>query len=110
MWETLRINVKWDYFKILILPEILKTQNLHQVEHCAYSEVIRFFQSVGCVQKVRGDSSLRDKMEDLDVNTAIWCIFMSVTLQAALHLGTDCTENSRSTRNPVVSSGSVADH
>ena len=28
-----------------------------------------------------------DKMENLDVNAAIWRMFMSVTLQAALHLG-----------------------
>ena len=43
--------------------------------------------------------SPRDKMEDLDVNTAIWGIFMSVTLQAAVHLGKDYTENLRSTKN-----------
>ena len=28
----------------------LGIQNLHQVEHCAFSEVIRLFQSVGCVR------------------------------------------------------------
>ena len=28
-------------------------------------------------------------MEDLDVNTIIWGMFMSVTLQAAVHLGKD---------------------
>ena len=31
-----------------------------------------------------------DDSNDLDVNTAMWCIFMSVTLQAAVHLGRDC--------------------
>ena len=40
-----------------------------------------------------------DQMNDLDVNTATWSIFMSVTLQAAAHLGTDYTENLRSTKN-----------
>ena len=39
------------------------------------------------------------KMKDLDVNAAKWCIFMSVTLQAPFHVGTDCTENLGSTRN-----------
>ena len=38
-------------------------------------------------------------MKDFDVNAAKRGIFMSVTLQAAVHLGTDCTENLRSTRN-----------
>ena len=32
-------------------------------------------------------------MKDLDVNTAIWGKFMSVTLQAAVRLGNDYTEN-----------------
>ena len=30
-----------------------------------------------------------DKMEILDVNAAVWRIFMSVTLQAPVHLGKD---------------------
>ena len=38
-------------------------------------------------------------MKDLDVNTAIWGIFLSVTLQAAVHLGKDYTEILRSTKN-----------
>ena len=31
---------------------------------------------------------LGDKMEDLDVNTILWKMYMSVILQAAVHLGT----------------------
>ena len=38
-------------------------------------------------------------MKDLDVNTATWWWFMSVTLQAAVHLGKGYTENMRSTKN-----------
>ena len=38
-------------------------------------------------------------MENLDVNAAMWGIFMSVTLQAAVHLGKDYTENLRSTKS-----------
>ena len=30
--------------------EILRIQNIHQVEHCAFSEVIRLFQLAGCVR------------------------------------------------------------
>ena len=44
MWETLPNNVDWDCFKTPILQEILRIQNLHQEEHCAFWEVIRFFQ------------------------------------------------------------------
>ena len=43
-------------------------------------------------------------MENLDVNAAAWSIFMSVTLQAAVHLGTNFTNNLRSTRNQYMKS------
>ena len=33
------------------------------------------------------------------MNTAIWCTFMSVTLQAAVHLGRDYSLNLRSVKN-----------
>ena len=38
-------------------------------------------------------------MEDLGVNLLIWWIFMTVTQQAAVHLGNDCLENLHSTKN-----------
>ena len=50
MWETLQNNADRDCFKTPILQEILRIQNLHQVEHCACSEAIRLFQSAGCVR------------------------------------------------------------
>ena len=50
MWETLPNNADWDCFKTPILQEILRIQNLHQVEHCAFSEVVRLFQSAGCAR------------------------------------------------------------
>ena len=34
--ETLQNNKDWDCFKTPILQEILRIQNLHQVEHCAF--------------------------------------------------------------------------
>ena len=49
-WETLQNNADWDCFKNSILQEILRIQNLHQVEHCAILEVIRLFRRVGCVR------------------------------------------------------------
>ena len=38
MWETLPNNADWDCFKTPFLQEILRIQNLHQVEHCAIFE------------------------------------------------------------------------
>ena len=49
MWETLPNNADWNCFKTLILQEILRIQNQLLEEHCAFLEVIRLFQSVGCV-------------------------------------------------------------
>ena len=45
------------------------------------------------------DRKTTDEMKDLDVNAAIWGIFMSFTLLAAVHLGTKYTENLRSARS-----------
>ena len=53
MWETLQNNADWDCFKTPILQEILRIQNLHQVEHCAFSEAIRLFQSVAQFNRIR---------------------------------------------------------
>ena len=50
MWETLQNNAGWDCFETPILQEILRTQNLIQVEHCAFLDVIHLFQSAGCVR------------------------------------------------------------
>ena len=36
-----------------------------------------------------------DDLKDLDVNTAFWCIFMSVTLQTEAHLGQDSLQKLR---------------
>ena len=40
MWVILQNNADWDCFKTPILREILRTQNLLRVEHCAFLEVI----------------------------------------------------------------------
>ena len=50
MSVILHNNAGWDYFKTPILREILRTQNLLRVEHCAFLEVIRLFQYVGCAR------------------------------------------------------------
>ena len=50
MWETLQNNADWDAFKTPIMQEILRTRIPLQVEHCAFSEATRSFQSAGCVR------------------------------------------------------------
>ena len=56
-------------------------------------------EKVFSIERQRYGLSPTDQMKDLQVNTVLWCILMSVTLQAAVHLGTDYTENLRSTNN-----------
>ena len=45
------------------------------------------------------DRKPTDNLKDLDVNPAIWGILISVTLQAAVHLGRDYSLNLRSVKN-----------
>ena len=40
-----------------------------------------------------------DPMKDLNVNVAIWGMFMNTTLRAAVHLGTGHDVNLRFTKN-----------
>ena len=55
------------------------------------------------VRKIYGRSRM-DDLDDLDVNTAVWGIFMNVTLQAAVHLGQDYMQNLRFTKNQLLKS------
>ena len=41
MWEMLQNDADWDCFKTPILQQILRIQNLRQVERCAFYEAIR---------------------------------------------------------------------
>ena len=61
--------------------------------------------------------SPRDPEKNLDVNAAIWCIFLSVTLQAAVHLGKPFTrefaiyqESIQDISETVISSDWEVDH
>ena len=55
------------------------------------------------VRKIYHRSST-DNLDDFDVNTATWGIFMNTTLQAAVHLGQDDMENLRFTKNQLLKS------
>ena len=50
MWVILLNNADWDCFKTLTSQEILKIRNPLMEEHCAFLQVIRLFQSVGCAR------------------------------------------------------------
>ena len=54
-------------FKTPILQEILRTQNLLRVEHCAILEVIYLFQSVGCVR-----SKLQFRTVQQNPRSSLW--------------------------------------
>ena len=63
MLVILQNNAGWDCFKTPILQEILRIQNLkHQVEHCAFLEVIHLFHSVGCVRSKLLSHTVRRKL------------------------------------------------
>ena len=48
-----------------------------------------------------------DNVEDLDVHTLIWRMFMIVTQQAAVHLGNDCLDNLHSTKSAPQNSETI---
>ena len=50
--EAQHNNADLDCFETLILQETLKTQNQHQEEFCAFSEVTRLCQWVGCADNL----------------------------------------------------------
>ena len=48
-----------------------------------------------------------DNVDDLDVNTLTWGMFMTVTQQAAVHLGNDCLDNLHSTKSATQKSETI---
>ena len=93
-----------DIQDIQELQETQKTRKPKAMTKIGHTISI-FHQIMCCMEKVfsilrqRCGRNPTDQMKDLDVNTARWRICMSVTLQAAVHLGKDYTENLRSTKN-----------
>ena len=55
------------------------------------------------VLKIYGKHS-DDPMEDLNVNLAIWGMFMNTTLQAAVHLGKDHDTDLHNAKNHILDS------
>ena len=71
MWSTLLNNTDWDCFKTLTSWEILKIPNQFLEEHCAYSEVIRLFQQVGCARKQTAVSHSSTESEIISLDTGL---------------------------------------
>ena len=71
MWETLPKNADFECFKTPILQEILRIQNQHQVEHCAFLEVIHLFQSVWMCKKQTSVSHSSTESEIISLDAGL---------------------------------------
>ena len=71
MWETLPNNADWDCFKTPILQDILRIQNLHQVEHCACSEVIHFVPTSWMCKKLTSFSHTSTESEIISLDAGL---------------------------------------
>ena len=68
------------------------------------SAVVPRMEKVFSIVRKIYDRSFTDNLDDLDVTTAIRCIFMNTTLQAAVHLGQAKMQNLRFTKNQLLKS------
>ena len=59
------------------------------------SAVVSYMDKVYSIAKKTYHRKPTDEMEDLDVNAAIWGMFLNTTLQAAVHLRQDNDQNLR---------------
>ena len=95
----------------LLHPEILELQrflqlaagNGHIISLCLQAFAPHMDKVCSIVRKIYGRSPTED-LNDLDMDTAVWGIFMNVTLQAAVHLGRDYLENLRFTKSQLLKS------
>ena len=80
--------------------EIQKPKSQIWPHHFHYSpDNVPHMEEVFSIVRKIYDREPTDNLKDFDVNPAIWGIFMSVTLQAALHFGRDYSLNLRSVQN-----------
>ena len=64
-------STDWDCFKTPVLQEILRTQNLHQVEHGAFLEVIHLFPSCWMCKKQTAVSHSSTESEIISLDTGL---------------------------------------
>ena len=63
------------------------------------SVVVSYIDKVYSIVRKTYDRGPADEMEDLNVNAAIWRMFMNTTLQETVHLGQDYDQNSPFVKN-----------
>ena len=68
------------------------------------SKVVLYMDNAHSIVRKTYDRGPTDEMEDLNVNAAIWWMFMNTILQAAVHLGQDYDQNLRCIKNHFWSS------
>ena len=85
MW-AMRLNiVDWSYFKSQTLQEILKTQNQHQAEFCAFLEVEHLYRSVGCARSERQClTAPQDQRSFRWMLVCVWTVCLRLTYAKAL--------------------------
>ena len=85
MWVILQNIAGLDCSKTPILQEILRIQNQHHEEHCAFLEVIHLFQSVGCVRnKLQFRTVQQDQKSFLWVQDWVWMVFRTWFMESDL--------------------------
>ena len=67
-------------------------------------DYVQHMEKVFSIVRQKYGRSSTDPMKDFDVNTTVWGTSMSVTLQAAVHLGKHYTKNLRSAQNQPLKS------
>ena len=68
------------------------------------SAVVSYMDKVYSIVRRTYDRGPKDEMKGLNVNAAIWGMFMNTTLQAAVHLGEDYDQHLRPMKNHFWSS------
>ena len=66
--------------------------------------VVPRMEKVHSIVRKKYGRSPTDDLNDFDMHTTVWGIFMNVTLQAAVHLGRDYMETLRFTKNQLLKS------
>ena len=83
--STRRLVATEENQEHLIFLKLHKERGDSSVHFC--TDCVPHMEKVFSIVRPRYGLSPRDKVENLDVHAVMWCIFMSVTLQAAVYLG-----------------------
>ena len=102
MWETLRNSADWDCFKTPMLQDILRIQNLHMVEHCAFWKSYVCSNQLVCQKQTSAlHSSTQSEIISLDAGLrldGIHALDLWDLIVAVLHGNTHQSNQERETR------------